>query len=422
MALLTLASLTPKEHRVYIEDENVKDIYFNDKPDLVGITINVDTSARAYKIAACYREKGIPVIAGGIHASANPDESLNFVDAVCIGDAEELWEQIILDASKGELKKKYCNNGRFNPSAVPVPSWKHIDTSKYLYTNIISTSRGCPYKCEFCYNSCNYAKDRYGNRPIDHVVEEIKRLKTKHIMFIDDNLIGNTGWAGEFFKAIRPLGLKWNGAVSANLLYHLDLLDEMKKSGCQSLFIGFESINSDSLKSVSKYQNNINMYEKLIDEIHSRGIMINASLVFGLDGDKPDVFKNTLDWLVKNKVETMTAHILTPYPGTVIFEKYKSDGRIINFNWENYNTSHIVFKPKNMSCKELYDGYIWIYKEFYSFKNILKRMPKARTQWIPYLLFGLGYRKFGRITSKIAKLGFMNILGRVARRLSYGVG
>ncbi len=235
-------------------------------------------------------------------------------------------------------------------------------------------------------------------------------------------LIGNIGWAREFFKAIRPLGLKWNGAVSANILSYPDLLDEMKESGCKSLFIGFESINSESLDSVSKNQNNTKMYEKLISEIHSRGIMLNASLVFGLDGDKPDVFKNTLDWMVKNKVETMTAHILTPYPGTVIFEKYKSEGRIIDYDWQHYNTSHVVFKPKNMSHEELYNGYIWIYKEFYSFKNILKRIPIDKKQWVPYLLFGLGYRKFGFITSKFAKAGFMNIVGRLARRLSYGVG
>lgn len=422
LALLTLASLTPKHHEVYIEDENIRSITFNDEPDMVGITVNVDTSSRAYEIADIYRKKKIPVILGGIHVSANPEEAVEHADSVCVGEVEELWDNILNDILKAELKQRYYNSKPTDLLKVPILKWDFINSFNYFYTNIVVTSRGCPFSCEFCYNSCGYVHHKYRNRNIEDVLEEIKNLKTKHIMFIDDNFIGSISWTRSFLKEIKPLKLKWNAAVSANIWHHLDLLDEMSECGCQSLFIGFESINKSSTDSVNKYQNHTVDYEKLISEIHARKIMVNASLVLGLDYDEPDTFQNTLNWLVKNKVETMTAHILTPYPGTLLYKRFMEENRIIDFKLSNYNTSRVVFKPKNMTPEELYKGYLWIYKEFYSIKNIIKRIPENRKQRIPYFLFCFVYRKFGNITSKVAKLGLLSYLGKLARRLSYGIG
>ncbi len=252
LSLLTLASLTPDKYEVSIADENVQEINFDDLPDIVGITVNVDTSKRAYEIASYYRKQGIPVILGGIHVSAEPDEALNYADAVCIGEAEEIWEEMLLDAERGELKSKYYFNKPSDLNKVPRPRWDLIDHSSYLYTNIISSSRGCPFTCSFCYNSCDYVHHKYRNRPVEKVIEEINRLDTKHVMFIDDNFIGNISWTKDFLDKMKPLHLKWNAAVSTNLVHHLDLLDKMKETGCQSLFIGFETINSESIKSVEK--------------------------------------------------------------------------------------------------------------------------------------------------------------------------
>jgi radical SAM superfamily enzyme YgiQ (UPF0313 family) len=422
LALLTLASLTPRQHEVCIEDENLRELILDDEPDLVGITVNVDTSKHAYEIADIYRKKKIPVILGGIHVSANPEEALRHADSVCIGEAEELWEDILKDLQKGELKQIYYNSKPTDLSKVPVLKWDFISSSKYLYTNIVVTSRGCPFNCEFCYNSCEYVHHKYRNRNIEDILEEIRNLKTKHIMFIDDNFIGNINWTRAFLREIKPLKLKWNAAVSANIYNHLDLLDEMSECGCQSLFIGFESINKSSTDNVNKHQNHTVDYEKLISEIHARKIMVNASFVFGLDYDEPNTFQNTLNWLVKNKVETMTAHILTPYPGTLLYKRFMEERRIIDFNLNNYNTSKVVFRPENLTPEELYKGYLWIYKEFYSMKNILKRIPDNKQQRIPYFLFCFIYRKFGKITSKIAKIGLLSKLGKLARRLSYGIG
>lgn len=421
MALLTVAALTGSEHEIWIEDENVKALNLEDQPDLVGITANVDTSLRAYAIADQYRLRGVPVVLGGIHVSALPDEALLHADAVCIGDAEESWPRILKDVQAGGLKGKYFQRIPPELSQTPPARWDLLNTPAYLYTNIVSASRGCPFRCAFCYNSCPYVHP-HRNRPVAQVVDEILRLKTKHVMFIDDNFIGNPEWTRQFVDAIRPLGLVWNAAVSANILLHLDLLDQMQASGCRSLFIGFESINQISLDGVGKRQNRSQHFEKLVEEIHSRGMMINASLVFGLDHDGPEIFENTLDWLVSHRIESMTAHILTPYPGTVLYEWMRKENRIIDEDWSHYNTAHVVYQPKRMSVRELYNGYLWIYDQFYSLRNILARRPVDLGQWMPYFLFNLGYRKFGKLTSLLGKAGLMNGIGKTARRLAYGIG
>jgi len=298
------------------------------------------------------------------------------------------------------------------------PAYEKIDKNKYFYTNIISTSRGCPFKCDFCYNSCNSAPEHI-KRPIDDVISEIKYLKNNHIMFVDDNFIGDIKWAKIFCKKIIPLHLKWNCAVSANILYHPDLLDLMCESGCQSLFIGFESINANSIACVHKVQNNIENYDKLINEIHKRGMMINASLVFGLDEDDSSVFDNTLNWMVERKIETVTAHILTPYPGTKVYERMNNEGRIFDHDLSHYNTAHVVYYPTKMTTKELYDGYINFYKKFYSFKNIIKRIPKNHRQWGAYFLFNFVYRKFGKLTEFISYIIPLNLIGKLISQFSY---
>lgn len=421
ISLLVLAGLTPSEHEVAIDDENIGSLTLDDHPDLVGISVNVDTSKGAYKIASLYRNRGIPVILGGIHASAAPEEALRHADAVCIGEAENVWEQIINDTRHNRLEKRYYSEKPADLATTPIPKWELLNTSDYLYTNIVCASRGCPFNCEFCYNSCTYVHNRFRNRPVEQVVSEISLLKTKHVMFVDDNFIGNLGWTRRFVNAIKPLNLTWHAAVSANIGSHPDLLDEMQASGCQSLFIGIESINEKSIKSAFKYQNNIRNYEELINNLHDRGIMLNASMAFGFDEDHPDVFDRTLKWLVTNKVETMTGHILTPYPGTRFYKKLKKEGRIIDKDCSHYNTSHVVFEPKNMTKEELYKGYLRIYRRFYSIGNIIKRIPKHPRSRIPYLLFNLGYRKFGKLTSQLARFGLMNSIGKLARRLSYGI-
>lgn len=418
LGLLTIVNMLRAEHHVTLENENVQSINYDDHPDLVGISVTVDTFPQAAEISARFRELGVTVVAGGIHITTSFDTiPPNCFDALCIGAAEGTWYDIIDDFKNNRLKKVYRCNGKLNGEDIVSPAYDFIDKRKYLYCNVVHTSRGCPFRCDFCYNS---ASERgYVNRSIDAVIDDIKEINSKHIMFIDDNFAGNPDWTKRFLNEIKPMKLKWNAAVSINVANDPQLLDLMRDSGCQSLFIGFESINPESVSGVHKVQNSAADYERAVKTIHDRGIMINGSFVFGLDGDTRETFHTTLDWIVRNKIETVTSHILTPYPGTVLYEQLKCQGRITTDDLSLYNTANVVFKPLNMTPAELHNGYLRIYKQIYSFKNIIKRMPESKHQRAPYLLFNLLYRKYGKFTDLLCKLITYRRIGIIAQFASH---
>lgn len=416
LGLLTIVNILRDRHTVVLENENIECIRY-DKPDMVGISITVDVLPRAIEIAREFRNKGAIVVAGGIHVTTAPETiPANAFDVMCIGAAEGTWPDIVEDYERGTLKPVYRCRKNLKGSEIVPPAYDFVGKDKYLYTNVLHTSRGCPFRCDFCYNSG--ANQPFVNREIDDVIREIRAVGRKHIMFIDDNFIGNRQWTYEFLNAVKPLGIKWNAAVSINAASDEPLLDLMKESGCQGLFIGFESIHPSSIEGVHKIQNHIESYEHAVRTIHKRGIMINASFVFGLDGDTKDTFRETLDWIVKMKLETVTSHILTPYPGTALYRRLKEENRILSDDLSLYNTSHVVFKPKNMTERELAEGYLWLYKNIYSIKNIIKRMPEAGKQRAAYLMFNLFYRKFGRFTDFLCKAITYRRIGILGEKLS----
>lgn len=418
LGLLTVASILRDHCEVVIENENIQEIDFKDNPDIVGITVTVDVLPHAIDISKRFRKKGCVVVAGGIHITTAFDMILpDSFDVLCIGMAEGTWPQLVRDYEEGCLKSVYRCQGTISGSDIVSPAYDMLRTGEYLYCNIVHTSRGCPFRCDFCYNSSN--AQPYLNRPVDDVLKDIQATHSKHIMFIDDNIIGNPEWTGELVRALKPMNIKWNAAASANILNMPVLLDEMKESGCESLFIGFESISPESLSGVHKIQNDTRRLDELVEALHSRGIMINGSFVFGLDGDTVETFQATLDWIVEHRIETVTSHILTPYPGTRLYDRLKAEGRITTDNLALYNTANVVFEPNGMTADELYQGYIWIYKQVYSFKNIIKRMPRACTQIAPYLTFNLFYRKFGGFTDRLCRLISYERIGRWGAKLSH---
>jgi len=418
LALLTLLSLTPDGHKTTIINENLEKIDYDCEADLVGITITLDVMPRACQIATEFQKRGIPVVAGGIHVTCCPEDCMPHFDAICTGFAERVWVKMIQDVQVGSLQKEYCDIKNFRGDEIASPMYSCIDRNKYIYSNVILTSRGCPNRCGFCYNSCK--NKLYIRRPIPDVIKDILSLNSRHILFIDDNFIGDPKYTRKLLNEIHGMKLIWNAAVTTKILDYPDLLDLMAKTGCRSLFIGFESINTVSLKSVNK-KNTVSRYEALVEAIHSRGIMINASMVFGLDGDDSDTFNRTLDWLVKMRIETLTSHILTPYPGTELYRSMDAAGRIVDHNLEKYNTSNVVFKPIGMTADELYKGYHRMYRKFYSFRNIVRRFPKSKVQRKPYLMFNFLYRKFGWLTSTVARIISMEALGKITTKISYKI-
>lgn len=416
LGLLTVAAVIRGEHQVTVENENVGPVDLSDSPDIVGISVTVDVLPRAVEIARSYRRRGIPVVAGGVHVTTAADTiPEGAFDALVVGAAEGTWPELLRDLAAGKLKKRYRCRGPLRPEDLVSPAYDLIRTQPYLYCNVVHTSRGCPFRCDFCYNSGR--ERQYVHRRIRDVLADIRATGQRHILFIDDNFAGDRAWTREFLRAIRPLKLKWNAAVSLDAAGDGELLDLMRDTGCRSLFIGFESIRPQSIRSVHKGQNQIEDYERAVREIHSRGIMVNASFVFGLDGDTPETFPETLRWIVENRIETVTSHILTPYPGTVLYERMKEEGRILTDDLSLYNTAHVVFRPRGMTPEELYEGYLWMYRQVYSLKNILRRRPLAREQRMGYWLFNLLYRKYGRFTDWLCRRLSYQRIGKLAQVL-----
>jgi radical SAM superfamily enzyme YgiQ (UPF0313 family) len=240
-------------------------------------------------------------------------------------------------------------------------------------------------------------------------------------MFIDDNFIGDPVSAKKLLMRFKTMNLVWHTAVSADIIRHKEILDLMAETGCKSLFIGFETINSRNLGDCRKSQNKVEKYEELIAEIHERKMLVNASVVFGFAHAAPSGFPDTVAWLSANKVETMTAHILTPYPGTRLHKRLLKENRIFDHNLDHYNTARAVFHPKLMTANELEAGYLEAYSNFYSWKSILKRCPSIDSgQIAAYMQFALFYRKFGKPLSKLGALTGMRNFAKLAKFLAYG--
>jgi radical SAM superfamily enzyme YgiQ (UPF0313 family) len=419
LGLLTIGALTPPGHEVTLADENVERCRFNDSPDLVGITVKADTFYRACEIAALYRSRGARVVMGGIHPTVCPDECAPHTDAVVVGEAELLWPRAIADALQGRLQARYVNDGPVDIALAPVPRWELLRPGRYLFTNTLCAGRGCPWRCDFCYNSSPNLDARFRMKPVVNILAEIKSLGIRHVMFIDDNFIGDPKRAWELVSAMRPLRLTWHAAVSADIHRHPALLDAMAESGCRTLFIGFETVNPRNLADCHKGQNRTEAYDCTIAMIHERGMMVNASVVFGFDNDGPEVFDDTVDWLERNHVSTMTAHILTPYPGTRLYRQFEEQGRITDRDLRHYNTSHVVFRPAGMSAEDLAGGYRRAYERFYSWSSIRKRWPVAAGQAVAYLEFNLLYRKFGKFTSILGSAIGMRALAKAAKAFAY---
>jgi radical SAM superfamily enzyme YgiQ (UPF0313 family) len=419
LALLTVAALTPPDHRVTLNDENIERPRVGGHPDLVGITVKADTFPRACELAAAWRARGVPVVFGGIHPTACPAQCAPFADALVIGEAEPVWGALVADLCAGTLRPRYQATSPVDLSSVPVPRWDLLRAGRYLFTNTLTASRGCPWTCDFCYGSSPNVPRGHRVKPLASILAEIRSLGTDHVMFVDDNFIGSPERAREVVAALAPLNLTWHAAVSADIGRRLDLLDRMAEAGCRSLFIGFETVNQANLRGCGKAQNRVAAYDATLREVHARGIMVNASIVFGFDEDGPGVFADTVEWLERHRVSTMTAHILTPYPGTRLHARLAEAGRIRERDPRKYNTAFAVFEPARMTAAELEAGYRWAYDRFYSWRSILRRRPDGRAQRVAYLEFNLFYRKLGKLTCAIGRLVGPRRLARAARVLAY---
>jgi len=385
VALQIIAALTPENVKVSMVDEHISDIDFSKNYDLVGISIMTATAKRGYHLARIFKEKGSKVVFGGIHASVMPEEAINYGDAVVIGEAEGSWPNLIEDFKQNSLKK-YYENKEPDLSKAPLPKRdSRIDRSVLgLKWPSFYTTKGCPYDCEFCSVSSIYGR-KIRHLPIPLVIKDIENADSKVFLSLDDNIAANPKYAKNLFKEMAHLNIEWGGQSTVSIAKDDELLQLCRKSGCRVLFIGLESVSTKSINRMRKTLKSLKDNEDAIKKIQNTGIIFHPSFVFGFDDDTKAVFDDTLEFLYRNRITTATFNILTPYPGTRLYHRLKQEGRLISKDWSHYNHYTVTFRPKNMTGRELAEGYFFLKKEFYSLSNICRRITRLREILYPGL-------------------------------------
>lgn len=378
LAFPILAALSPRDVKISLTDDLLTPIDLEKglkEVDLVGITVSSKTAYRAYQIADAYRKKRIPVVLGGIHPTALPEEAKLHADSVVIGEAEETWPLLLEDLRTKHLKPFYRQGGYTDLSKIPKPHRGILPKKGYLPLDVVQVTRGCPFRCEFC-TVRKFFGETYRFRPISDVIEEVRTLPHHWMMFNDDNIIGNLTYSRELLTALTPLKKKWFGQVSLSGLNEIEDIERLAKSGCNSLFIGFESLSKKNLNRSQKFQNDPSAYRQIIHDLHRYGIAICGSFIFGFDEDDPSVFEETVSFAIQTKLFSAIFMILTPYPETMLYRRMKEEGRLIQDQWwllERPEDFSPYFLPMKMSPKELREGWKRAWKLFYSYPSIWKR-------------------------------------------------
>jgi radical SAM superfamily enzyme YgiQ (UPF0313 family) len=371
--LATVAALTPPGVEVRILDESIEDIDFNARVDLVGITALTALAPRAYAIADEFRARGVPVVMGGMHASAMPEEALKHVDAVVVGEAEGQWPQLLEDFQAGRMKNVYRTEKRPSLAGLPVPRRDLLELDRYLIPHTVQTTRGCPFACSFCAVSQFFGRT-FRHRPVEEVIREVASLPGRIVGFVDDNIIASKKYARELFRSLIPLRIHWFSQGSLDLADDEELLGLAAKSGCVGMFIGFESLVQQNLEKIGKRVNRVERFREAIKKIHRFGIAIEGAFIFGLDKDDPGVFKCTVNFARRCRLEVAQFSILTPLPGTKLYREMQEQGRITNRDWSQYNFARVVYEPLSMSAEKLQRGFEWAWRKFYSYPSILQRL------------------------------------------------
>ncbi len=370
-----LAGLTPVRHQVSIVDESILEIDFDQEVDLVAITAITPLAPRAYEIADEFRKRGRKVVIGGIHASWLPEEAKEHSDSVAIGEADEVWPEILEDADAGRLKPFYRQKEKTDLTLLPIPRRDLLPRRGYLFHNLIQTTRGCPYDCEFCSVTALHGKT-YRMRPIAEVEKEIQSLERSkaYIFFVDDNIVGNLSYAKELLTMLSHYRLRWVSQGPIHIAENEEILSLLGKAGCHGLFIGFESLREENLELMGKRINRVERYERAIQRLHDAGIGVYGSFVFGYDYDDASVFDEFLEFADRNRIDGAFLPILTPFPGTRIYQRLKQEGRLLTEDWSKYDMATVVFQPKRMTVEELQEGFWKVNRSFYSIPSMMKRI------------------------------------------------
>ena len=400
LGLATLAGYLDDSDEVVLSDEHVEKLVLDDEPDLVVIQVYITSARRAYEIADLYRSRGSHVALGGLHVTSLPEEAARHADTIFLGPGEDTWPQFLLDFRAGRPASRYVSQNR-TLFGVPPIRRDLIKRRLYLVPNSIVVSRGCPHVCDFCYKVAFFKGGKqFYTQTVDAALAEIDRLPGRHLYFLDDHLFGSPPFAEALFDGMRGMNRVWQAAGTVKaVLEQPRVLEKAVASGLRSLFVGFETVNSDNLQEQRKYQNIGRDYAAAVRRLHELGVMVNGSFVFGMDHDGPDVFERTVEWAIEQGIETATFHILTPYPDTALHGRMESEDRLLHRDWDLYDTRHVVFKPARLLPRELEDGYWRAYRDFYRWGSIF-RGAAVKGDWrgrVRHVAYAGGWKKFERL-------------------------
>jgi radical SAM superfamily enzyme YgiQ (UPF0313 family) len=372
LGLATLAGYLNDDDEVSLQDEHVETLDLDDEPDLVVIQVYITSAKRSYEIADHYRSRGAHVCLGGLHVTSLPAEAAKHADTIFLGPGEDIWPVFLRDFRAGQPGSLYRSAIR-TLDGLPKIRRDLIKRHLYLVPNSIVVSRGCPHTCDFCYKEAFFEGGRsFYTQTVDDALGEIERLPGRHLYFLDDHLFGNPRFAAALFDGMKGMGRLWQAAGTVKSVLAPDLLEKAAECGLRSLFVGFETLNPANLREQHKYQNLNRDYTAAIKRLHGLGVMVNGSFVFGMDDDDDTVFDRTVEWAIEQGIETATFHILTPYPGTALYQRMAAQGRMTSDNWDLFDTRHVVFRPAKMSAENLEAGYWRAYRDFYRWGSIFK--------------------------------------------------
>ena len=379
-----LAGLTPLSDDVVVVDDKVQRIPYEGDFDLVAITTTTGSANRAYEISRKFRERKIPVVMGGFHSTLHPADTLLHADSVVVGEAENVWGELLDDCRRGKIKSLYKAEQPSDMKSLPRPRYELLDLSRYrIHMMPIQATRGCNYHCDFCEVPVVY-DGAYRMRPVEDIVEEIRQQKKimgiNQFQFIDDQLTGKHAFARELFKALKPLDIKWSCLWTLNTNHDEELLDLAIDAGCIHVNIGMESINQANLNDIHKKQNHVKDYIDLLKAMEKRRLFYSLNLMFGLDHDTPDVFPATLAFLEKVRAPLAFFSIVSPREGTPLRARLNAENRVVDPTADQYSSGHVcMFVPKNMTKEQVEKGIDWVQRSFYSPRSIMKRLlyPKS---------------------------------------------